>query len=63
MNEISNLGVCDCWVINAVTLDTRVHRDPAAAGFASVCTVAANQTLVPAFMPSVAIRLADLGLD
>ena len=56
-------GVREYWVVNAKTLNTRVHRQPADAGYRDVIEVAANQQLVPQAAPELAITLADLNLD
>ena len=56
-------GVREYWVINAKTLDTRVHRQPADAGYSNVIDVAANQRMIPQAAPQLAITLAELNLD
>jgi Uma2 family endonuclease len=56
-------GVREYWVIDARTLATTVHREPRPAGgeYASRKEHAATEVLAPT--PSLALRLADLGLD
>ena len=56
-------GVREYWVVNARTLETRVHREPGLQGFADVIPVAAATPLVSLLVPSLTIRLADLQLD
>jgi Uma2 family endonuclease len=57
-------GVREYWVINARSLVTTVHREPRPAGeYASRREHAATETLIPILVPSLAVRLADLGLD
>ena len=56
------LGLRDYWVINARTLVTIVHRDPGPGGFAHVAEVSSDTTLTPLELPSLAVRLTDLGL-
>jgi Uma2 family endonuclease len=57
-------GVRDYWVINARSLLTTVHREPRRNGeYASRKEHAATETLIPALVPSLAVRVADLGLD
>ncbi|MGE0698163.1 MAG: Uma2 family endonuclease [Hyphomicrobiaceae bacterium] len=56
------LGVAEYWVVNAVTLETRVHRDPAPHGYRAVTSHAASETIVPARVPELAICLADLDI-
>lgn len=56
-------GVRDYWVINAKTLETRVHRGPGPAGYRDITKVIAQDTLVSLLAPGLAIRLADLDLE
>jgi Uma2 family endonuclease len=56
-------GVRELWVINAGTLETTVHRDPSAAGYAAVARSGGSERLVPHLAPELAVCLADLGLD
>jgi Uma2 family endonuclease len=52
-------GVREYWVIEAVTLVTRVHRQPSAEGFRSVVEVPATEPLAPLLVPEMVVRLAD----
>jgi Uma2 family endonuclease len=61
--QYASLGVRDYWVVNAVTLATRVHREPAAAGYARADTVAAKDPLTALLIPSLAVSLGDLRID
>ena len=56
-------GVREYWVIDAKTLNTTIHRQPAAAGYRDVIGVPANQRLVPEAAPELAVTLAELTLD
>ena len=56
-------SVREYWVIDVKTLNTRVHRQPADAGYRDVIEVAANQQLTPHAAPELAITLAELNLD
>ena len=56
-------GVREYWVVNAKTLETRVHRAPAASGYADVGTLSAGQRLTPQAAPELAVSLRDLNLD
>jgi Uma2 family endonuclease len=56
------LGVREYWVVNAVTLATRVHRAPSAGSYGDVHTIAANEPLTALLIPSLTLRLADLKL-
>jgi Uma2 family endonuclease len=57
------LGVPEYWVINAVTLATRVHREPAAAGYGRISEQSGTDMLEPSLVATIATRLADLKLD
>jgi Uma2 family endonuclease len=56
----ASFGVREYWVVNAVTLETRVHRDPTPEGYASIVAQPADTTLTPHLVPALAVRLADL---
>jgi len=62
-SRYASLGVREYWVVNAVSLATRVHRGPSAAGYAEVKTVPASEPLTALLLPSLALTLADLSLD
>jgi len=57
-------GIAELWVINAVTLQTRVHRDPTKTGsgsaYRSVTDVHASQRMVPESVPALAVVLSEL---
>lgn len=55
-------GIAELWVVNAVTLQTRVHRDPSATGYRSAPDLPAHQRLVPHLAPALAVTLAELEL-
>ena len=56
------LGVREYWVIDANSLNTLVHLDPGAQGYASVSTHGPNQTLSPLALPALAVSLGDLNI-
>lgn len=56
------LGVREYWVVNAVTLETIVHRSPSATGYGSVVTQPPTATLVPHLLPALALSLGGLGV-
>ncbi|MGE5512758.1 MAG: Uma2 family endonuclease [Bacteroidota bacterium] len=56
-------GVREYWVINAQTLETQVHREPAAAGYGEVRTHAADARLEPLAAPELAVSLGAFDLD
>ena len=49
-------------MIDAVRLQTHVHREPAPSGYRSVVTVPPDQRLVPQAAPELAVALAELEL-
>ena len=60
--EYARYGVQEYWVINAWTLETIVHREPGPEGYATRSSHPPTEQLVPHLAPSLAIRLAELGL-
>lgn len=58
----AKLGVREYWVVNAVTLETTVFREPAEGGYGSRSQVPATQTMTPHLVAELAIQLAELGL-
>jgi hypothetical protein len=44
-------------------LVTKVHRDPSAKVYGSAVDVKPSMALVPLLMPSLALKLADLGIE
>ena len=61
--QYASLGVREYWVVDAVSLKTRVHRGPGAAGYAERDTVAADEPLTALLVPSLTLKLADLRLE
>jgi Uma2 family endonuclease len=59
----SGLGIREYWIIDAGTLDTHVYRKPTARGYRHKTAVAASETLSPLLVPSISVRLHDLGID
>jgi Uma2 family endonuclease len=59
----AGFGVREYWVVNAVSLATRVYRGPTAAGYTDVRTVPADAPLTASLVPSLSLCLADLRLD
>jgi Uma2 family endonuclease len=56
-------GVREYWVINAVTLMTRVHRQPAGNAYAFTEEMPGDAELVPSLAPGLAVSLSALDLD
>jgi Uma2 family endonuclease len=57
------LGVREYWVVNARSLTTRVYREPSAKGYGSATDLPPDESLVPLLIPSLAVKLAELGID
>jgi len=55
-------GISELWVIDAVKLQTRIHRDPTPTGYRSVADFAPGQSLVPTATPALAVVLSQLDL-
>lgn len=58
----ARFGVREYWVINAQTLETRVHREPSPAGYVAVRNAPAIETLTPFLVPILSVKLAELDL-
>lgn len=59
----AQLGLPELWVINANTLVTAVHRNPAPTGYPKPTEATPSEPLKPLLAPHLAVRLADLGLE
>jgi Uma2 family endonuclease len=55
-------GIAELWVIDAVTLQTRVHREPTPTGYRSVVDLPSSQRLVPGEAAALAVVLSELEL-
>jgi len=58
----SNFAICELWAIDAVKLETHIHRRPGREGYEDKTVVAPDQILSPGFAPELAVRLAELQL-
>jgi Uma2 family endonuclease len=56
-------GVCEYWVINAVTLVTAVHILPSATGYGEIKEIGPGDLLSPTLVPACAISLATIDVD
>lgn len=56
----ASFGIRELWVIHALRLETRVHRDPRNDGYQIVEDIAQTDKLIPLLLPDLSIRLADL---
>ena len=58
----ARLGLPELWVIDARSLVTTIHRDPASAGYSKPREADPTELLEPLLAPHLAVRLGDLGL-
>ncbi len=58
----SRFDIVELWVIDAVRLVTRIHRDPAPTGYRTTIDLSAGERLTPLLVPSLAVTLAELDL-
>jgi len=56
-------GVPEYWIINAVTLETTICRQPLGQTYAIATEFSADDRLVPSLVPELAITLKTLRLD
>ena len=59
----AGFGIPELWVIHAVRLETRIHRDPSPAGYRDIIDLASVQELVPAFATELSVKLCELELN
>ncbi len=59
----AGFGIKELWVIHAVRLETRIHREPSPEGYREIANFTADQLLTPAFAPELAVRLSELRLN
>ncbi|MGC1587277.1 MAG: Uma2 family endonuclease, partial [Rhodomicrobium sp.] len=59
----ASFGIRELWVIHAVRLETRIHREPGEGGYRHVEDFPATEMLTPLLLPGLALRLADLPGD
>lgn len=58
----ARFGIAELWVMNAVTLQTRIHRDPTPTGYRTIADLPPTSRLEPLAGPSLSVTLADLDL-
>jgi len=58
----AGFGIRELWVIDAVKLQTRIHRDPTSSGYRSIVDRPSSEQLVPQQIPALAVTLAALEL-
>jgi Uma2 family endonuclease len=55
--------VREYWVIDARSLVTTVHRQPGPDGYADIRQYGPADLITPLAVPSLALRIADLGIE
>jgi Uma2 family endonuclease len=58
----ASFGIAELWVIDALRLATRIHRDPVPDGYRSIADFTAADRLVPLVAPELAVTLQQLDL-
>ena len=58
----ASFGIAELWVVDAVRLDTHVHRQPSAGGYGVVQTLAKDRRLSPQASSALAVTLGELEL-
>jgi Uma2 family endonuclease len=59
----AGFGIVEVWVINAVTLQTRIHRDPTPTGYRTIVDLPPTERLEPLLLPALAVTLSELELN
>src|SRR5262249_16782536 len=55
-------GIAELWVMHAINLETRIHREPTPTGYRSLADLPPSQRLVPSLIPALAVTLSELKL-
>ena len=58
----ARFGIAELWVMNAVTLSTRIHRDPSPTGYRTIADLPSTSSLEPLAGAELAVTLSDLDL-
>jgi Uma2 family endonuclease len=58
----ATFGIPELWVIHAVRLETRIHRQPSLTGYQFMIDLPSDQPLVPACSDELAVTLSELKL-
>jgi Uma2 family endonuclease len=58
----AGFGIVELWVIDAVKLRTRIHREPTNSGYRDVTDATPGKRLEPMLLPSLAVTLSKLEL-
>lgn len=58
----ARFGIVELWVLNAVTLQARIHRDPTPTGYRTIADLPPTSRLEPLAGTALSVTLADLDL-
>jgi Uma2 family endonuclease len=58
----ARFGIVELWVLNAVTLQARIHRDPTPTGYRTIADLPPTSALEPLAGTALAVTLVDLDL-
>ena len=58
----AQFGITELWVINAVTFETHIHRNPNSSQYDEVSKVSGDKVLHAAFAPELDVKLQELKL-
>ena len=58
----AGFGIAELWVIDAVKLETRMHREPTGGDYLSMRNALPPEPLVPMLVPELAVTLSKLEL-
>ena len=56
-------GIVEYWVVNARTLVTTIHRDPAGDGYGESFDVPGDRPVTPRLAPELSVRMAEVARD
>lgn len=58
----AGFGIAELWVIDAVHLTVRIHREPTPTGYRVIADCVSDHRVVPLRAPALAVTLAELEL-
>ena len=58
----AGFGIAELWVMNAATLETRIHRDPNGSGYGQVSDHGPSERLAPACDERLSVTVSELSL-
>jgi Uma2 family endonuclease len=58
----AGFGIAELWGIDAVKLETRIHREPTPTGYRSILDLPPDQDIVPELGAALSVVLGDLEL-